>query len=260
MGGIEAGFDLRELIPMWIDRPLDTPLDDAYLDVMAWQMDIDIRGLAQVEQLALIREAIALYRRAGTPGAIRRMLGLMRFDNVSIVEGSLRDLVHDGFWSHNGMYTHGADFADWAVFSVSIVGRRGVIGDRVWRVIDKLRPTRSKLVGLSVTLLSEVVISGPIYTIELVTASAAIQTDYEIEPGTPGVIIINVGDALSDVHITGVRALDDAGEAMGDVVFDGEVWRGRCPVVIRLSVIYPEVNGPVIDSARSVFDDETTTF
>jgi hypothetical protein len=167
VGDAAVGFDLRQLAPSVLDYPADVVLDAGVLAALAWQYDVDIEGLDQGGAVSVIKGAIALYRRGGTPWAIKQAMRNLGFDSVAITEGFIASVLHDGSWVRSGTYTHGGVYSNWSDFKVALICRFGFDGKRVFEDIEKSKNSRSRLTGVSVLVL----ISGPFikFTKDIVT-------------------------------------------------------------------------------------------
>lgn len=217
LGSLDAGFDLRLLAPIWLDRPEGEFIDEAILTHVAWGLDINILGLDYSQKVACIKGAIALHRRRGTRWAIRKELEHLGFIAVSVKEGNVSDLVHDGSVMHNGAYPHGGVRADWAVFSVNMLGVRGFDHRLVLAAIERSKNVRAKLVGLRVVLRYRMQLAGDIVTLVINCRDGDTIAGYAPENYA---FIVRIPDTFADRAIIGFTALDAEGSECGSIRTD----------------------------------------
>ncbi|KGE08539.1 phage tail protein I [Burkholderia gladioli] len=121
----------------------------AFLPWLAWSLQVDGWELAESDEARreLIKSSLAIYRRKGTPWAIREIVRRLGFGEVDIQEG--RGLARrDGSARRDGRYLHGGDGA-WAEYIVTL--NRAVTrdqGEKIKRAIERYAPARSKLAWL----------------------------------------------------------------------------------------------------------------
>ncbi len=260
VGDPAVGFDLRKLVPSFLDYPADVVLDDGLLAALAWQYDVDVDGLEQGEAVAVIRGAIALHRRGGTPWAIKRALEIKGFEQVSIGERFFRDLFHDGSWVHDGSFTHGGSYNGWAEFFVSLgaYSEVGFNGTVVRREIDRRKSARGRLTSVSVLLRFAMRPSAPIYKVVFVCAGEEEFDElYVIDPYT---LIFALGEEYDSRVVVGLRAYDRLDVVVGDVVFADPIIRAGCMVTIRLTLDLAVLARVAFDDGDSGFDDPLTNF
>ena len=233
VGDAVVGFDLRKLVPSFLDYPADVVLDAGLLTALAWQYDVDVDGLEQGEAVAVIKGAIALHRRGGTPWAIKRSLEIRGFDAVSISEGFLASVLHDGTWVHDGSHNHGGIYSNWSDFSVSLFGRSGFDGPVVLREINRRKSARSRLTGVSVTLVYAMLLQAPIYRMVLVCIESEVEVVYDIDPYT---LIFLLGSEYDARVVIGIKGYDSLGVVVGETVFPTAILKGGYAVTIRLSL------------------------
>lgn len=257
LGSPDAGFDLRLLAPVWLDRPEGEFIDEAILQHVAWGIDIDILGLDYNQKVARIKGAIALHRRRGTKWAIRKELEVLGFVAVSIQEGNVSDLVHDGSVMHNGAYPHGGVRADWAVFSVNMLGVKGFDARQVLPAIERSKNARAKLIKLAVSIRCSIALTDDI---SLVVAKCS-DGDYFATFVRDGYqFIVDVSSFYSEKAILGFIALDEASDPCGSVFFAAPVMRGSYDVRIIVLTDRNLGTSAAFDDSSAAFDDPEIQF
>ncbi|AOK51423.1 phage tail protein I [Burkholderia stagnalis] len=128
-------------------NPDDCPA--ALLPYLAAEVSVDGWELAESDDArrALIRSAIALHQKRGTPWAIREVIRRLGFGEVTIVEGR-RVRRRDGSARYNGDYVHGRETA-WAEYIVKL--SRPITrdqADNLKAVLERYAPRRSMLASL----------------------------------------------------------------------------------------------------------------
>jgi len=255
LGSSAAGFDLRLLVPMYLDRSDYDSIPAEVLAHVAWGLDIDIFGLPRDLQVSCIKRAIELHRRKGTRWAIRKELEVLGFIAVSVKEGNVSDFMHDGTVMHNGAYPHGGLRQDWAVFSVNMLGVRGFDARRVLPAIARAKNARSKLISLSISLRYFMSLSSDLVDLVVNCADGGSVTAYSPDGY---MFSVNVPESYADREILGLTALDADGEPCGSVVFPDPVIRGGYAVRIYVDVdrnlgVSADFDDSVVD-----FDDPIT--
>lgn len=140
-------LDLNSMLVYLVDlvKPTLLPvLADQFsmLDEAAWL-------LAESEDAKrnLIKNSAELHRYKGTPWAIREVIRLLGFGEVTIQEG-LNNQVRDGSITRNGNHVHG-DPSAWPLYRVFL--KRVITNDQaalVRRLLLSVAPTRCRLVAL----------------------------------------------------------------------------------------------------------------
>ncbi|QCU54391.1 phage tail protein I [Burkholderia pseudomallei] len=121
----------------------------AFLPWLAWSLAVDGWELAESDDARreLIKSSLAIYRKKGTPWAIREIVRRLGFGEVDIQEG--RQIKRrDGSVKRDGRYLHGGSTA-WAEYIVKL--RRPVTrdqGENLKRAIERYAPARSRLAWL----------------------------------------------------------------------------------------------------------------
>jgi len=142
-----ASLDLNAMLVYLVDLvkpPLLPILADQFslLDEAAWL-------LAESEEAKrnLIKGGAQLHRYKGTPWAIREVIRLLGFGEVTIQEG-LSNQVHNGSITRNGSHVHG-DPSAWPLYRVFL--QRVITNDQaalLRRLLLSVAPTRCRLVSL----------------------------------------------------------------------------------------------------------------
>lgn len=142
-----AEVDLNAMLVYLVDLvkpPLLPILADQFsmLDEAAWLLaeSMDARR-------ALIKSAAQIHRYKGTPWAIREVIRLLGFGEVTLIEG-LGSKVRDGSINRTGQFVHG-DPTAWARYRVVL--RRAVTNDQaamLRRLLLSVAPARCRLVSL----------------------------------------------------------------------------------------------------------------
>lgn len=121
----------------------------AFLPYLAAEVSVDGWELAESDDArrALIKSAIQLHQKRGTPWAIREVIRRLGFGEVTLVEGrSVRR--RDGTARRNGDYLHG-DPTAWAQYIVKL--SRPITRDQAENlkaVLERYAPQRSMLAAL----------------------------------------------------------------------------------------------------------------
>lgn len=95
----------------------------------------------------LIKSSAELHRYKGTPWAIREVIRLLGFGEITIQEG-LSDQIYNGTITYQGNYVHG-DPASWPLYRVFL--ERVITNDQaalVRRLLLSVAPARCRLVSL----------------------------------------------------------------------------------------------------------------
>ncbi|RKF36152.1 phage tail protein I [Paraburkholderia fungorum] len=124
-----------------------------WLPWLAWALAVDGWELAESDDArrALIKAAIPLHQKRGTPWAIREVIRRLGFGEVDLVEG--RNVRRrDGTALYNGDWVHGRDRGEWAQYIVRL--RQPVTrdqADNLKAVLERYAPQRSELYKLDYT-------------------------------------------------------------------------------------------------------------
>lgn len=142
-----AGLDLNAMLVYLVDlvKPALLPtLADQFslLDEAVWL-------LAESEDAKrnLIKNSAQLHRYKGTPWAIREVIRLLGFGEVTLQEG-LNNQVHNGVIFRDGAHVHG-DPSAWALYRVFL--ERPITNDQaalLRRLLLSVAPARCRLVSL----------------------------------------------------------------------------------------------------------------
>ncbi|WP_250435777.1 phage tail protein I [Caballeronia sp. ATUFL_F2_KS9A] len=121
----------------------------ALLPYLAAEVSVDGWELAESDaaRRALIKGAIQLHQKRGTPWAVREVIRRLGFGEVTIVEGR-RIRRRDGSTTRNGDYLHG-DASAWAQYIVRL--SQPITVDQAMNlraVLERYAPQRSQLVSL----------------------------------------------------------------------------------------------------------------
>lgn len=119
------------------------------LPYLAAEVSVDGWELAESDDArrSIIKSAIALHEKRGTPWAIREVIRRLGFGEVTLIEGR-RIRRRDGSTTRNGDYLHGGPTA-WAEYIVKL--SRPITrdqADNLKGVLDRYAPRRSKLAAL----------------------------------------------------------------------------------------------------------------
>jgi phage tail P2-like protein len=119
------------------------------LPYLAAEVSVDGWELAESDDArrALIKSAIPLHQKRGTPWAIREVIRRLGFGEVTLVEGR-RVRRRDGTATRNGDYLHG-DPTAWAQYIVKL--SRAITRDQAENlkaVLERYAPQRSMLAAL----------------------------------------------------------------------------------------------------------------
>jgi phage tail P2-like protein len=122
------------------------------LTYLATELAVDGWELAESEDArrALIKGAMALHRKRGTPWAIREVIRRLGFGEVTLIEGRcIRQ--RNGIHTRNGNYVHGSETA-WAEYIVKL--SQPITRDQanpLRTTLERYAPQRSQLVSLDYT-------------------------------------------------------------------------------------------------------------
>jgi phage tail P2-like protein len=121
----------------------------ALLPYLAAEVSVDGWELAESDDArrALIKAAIPLHQKRGTPWAIREVIRRLGFGEITLVEGR-KIRRRDGSTTRNGDYLHG-DPTAWAQYIVKL--SRAVTrdqADNIKAVLERYAPQRSLLASL----------------------------------------------------------------------------------------------------------------
>ncbi|QIH08910.1 MULTISPECIES: phage tail protein [unclassified Pseudomonas] len=141
------GLDLNAMLVYLVDlvKPALLPnLADQFslLDEAAWQ-------LAESDEAKrnLVKSAAQLHRYKGTPWAVREVIRLLGFGEVTLQEG-MNNRLRDGSITRNGRNVHG-DPSAWALYRVVL--QRAITNDQaalLRRLLLSVAPARCRLVTL----------------------------------------------------------------------------------------------------------------
>ena len=143
-----AALDLTVLLLGMFDTAPETVLPylaEQYhiLGVEGWSMADTVD-----QRRALLKKAIELHRRKGTPWSVKQAILALGFDSVDILEGI--DRFHNGVIHYDGQDTHGS--SGWARFIVTItlgaIPYSSNIQQKVLQLIEEYKPARSTLLEL----------------------------------------------------------------------------------------------------------------
>jgi phage tail P2-like protein len=121
----------------------------ALLSCLAAEASVDGWELAESDDArrALIKGAIQLHQKRGTPWAIREIIRRLGFGEVTLIEGRLVRR-RDGSTTRNGDYVHGRATA-WAEYIIKL--QRPITrdqADNLKAVLERYAPQRSMLASL----------------------------------------------------------------------------------------------------------------
>lgn len=141
------GLEINAMLVYLVDlvKPALLPnLADQFslLDEAAWQ-------LAESDEAKrnLVKNAAQLHRYKGTPWAVREVIRLLGFGEVTLQEG-MNNRLRDGSITRNGSYVHG-DPSAWALYRVVL--QRAITNDQaalLRRLLLSVAPARCRLVTL----------------------------------------------------------------------------------------------------------------
>ncbi|WP_321815691.1 MULTISPECIES: phage tail protein I [unclassified Paraburkholderia] len=123
------------------------------LPYLAAEVSVDGWELAESDEArrALIKGAIQLHQKRGTPWAVREVIRRLGFGEVEIIEGR-HVRRRDGSARYNGDHAHGRENGQWAQYIVKLAQ---VItrdqGDTLKAVLERYAPKRSELYRLDYT-------------------------------------------------------------------------------------------------------------
>lgn len=123
------------------------------LPYLAAEVSVDGWELAESDDArrALIKAAIALHQKRGTPWAIREVIRRLGFGEVELIEG--RNVRRrDGTATYNGDWAHGRENGQWAQYIVRL--GRPITRDQAENlkaVLERYAPQRSELYKLDYT-------------------------------------------------------------------------------------------------------------
>lgn len=119
---------------------------------LAWALQVDVwdNGWSDDTQRAVIRGAITVHRRKGTPWAIKRALTNAGYAAATLSEG-LSTTSYDGSTRHNGSNRYIGD-SDWSKYRL-IMARpiSNDQADQIRRLLSHVAPARCHLVELIFT-------------------------------------------------------------------------------------------------------------
>lgn len=140
-------LDLKAMLVYLVDlvKPSLLPvLADQFslLDEAAWQLaeSTDARR-------NLIKNAVELHRYKGTPWAVREVIRLLGFGEVTMLEG-LGGVIYDGTSTFNGFNTYG-NASSWPLYRLIL--SRAITNDQaalLRQALLSIAPTRCRLVSL----------------------------------------------------------------------------------------------------------------
>ena len=141
------GLDLNAMLVYLVDlvKPqLLANLADQFslLDEAAW-----VLAESEEAKRSLIKNSAQLHRYKGTPWAIREIVRLLGFGEITLQEG-LSNRIHNGSITRNGAYVHG-DSSAWPLYRVFL--QRAITNDQaalLRRLLLSVAPTRCRLVTL----------------------------------------------------------------------------------------------------------------
>lgn len=155
-----AAIPVEVVIPNLID--IVTP---SALPVLAEQFDmLGLNGYALAntdeERRDLLRRAIQIHAKKGTPWSIKEALRLFGYPGAQFIEGIRATARFDGTYTFNGSITFGGGMIGWAVFDV--VFPAAVFAtftapdfDKIRAIIEAYKPVRCHLRRISVSLAFE---------------------------------------------------------------------------------------------------------
>lgn len=128
---------------------------EAVLPELARQFDVlgykgwDFTSTTE-ERRQLLKDAVELHRRKGTPYAMRRAFRAVGYYDIQIIEGG--GVRYDGSVAHDGSVDHGA--SQWAVFSIVIdlgenKGLQFDTGDLLAKLVEEYKPARCTLLDVN---------------------------------------------------------------------------------------------------------------
>lgn len=129
-------------------NPHTCPL--THLPWLAWAMSVDEWDNTWEEQIKrdVIASSIAIHRHKGTPGAIKKALQALGYNDVQIIEP--KTYKYDGQHRYDGLITYGTDL-HWAEFDVHLNAGElppAELEEKIRRSISNYKPTRSHLRNL----------------------------------------------------------------------------------------------------------------
>ncbi|MDD1016825.1 phage tail protein [Pseudomonas rubra] len=142
-----AEVDLDAMLVYLVDlvKPALLPVlahQFSMLDEAAWLL-----AESTTARRNLIKHSVELHRYKGTPWAVREVIRLLGFGEITLQEG-LNSKVHDGSIFRDGRYVHG-DPSSWAVYRVFL--KRPITNDQavlLRRLLLYVAPARCRLMSL----------------------------------------------------------------------------------------------------------------
>jgi len=123
------------------------------LPYLAAEVSVDGWELAESDDArrALIKSAIALHQKRGTPWAIREVVRRLGFGEIELIEG--RNVRRrDGTARYNGDWVHGRDNGAWAQYIVRLTQPITLDqAENLKAVLERYAPKRSELYRLDYT-------------------------------------------------------------------------------------------------------------
>jgi phage tail P2-like protein len=125
----------------------------ALLPYLAAEVSVDGWELAESDEArrALIKGAIELHQKRGTPWAVREVIRRLGFGEIDLIEG--RNVRRrDGTARYSGEWVHGNERGEWAQYIVRL--HRPITrdqADNLRAVLDRYAPRRSELYRLDYT-------------------------------------------------------------------------------------------------------------
>lgn len=106
---------------------------------------------SDADRRELIKQSIAMHKRKGTPGSIKRAIRAAGFGEVTIIERP-GELNYDGTYSYNGLNTYGLAAGAWAHYHVRL--ERPITNDQavlLRALCAEFAPARCRLLSLIYT-------------------------------------------------------------------------------------------------------------
>lgn len=141
-------LEIAVVLTLLLDRVATSALPH-----LAWQFHVENydSSAPAADQRALIREAMLLHRRRGTPWAIRRALEMAGYQQVQVMESTRTAVYYDGTIDYDGQFFYDAGVSAWATYSVAF-GAQAVLQApefaRIRRMLALIQPVRCQLVNL----------------------------------------------------------------------------------------------------------------
>lgn len=143
LGDLQA--PLREL---WNPNTCSSEL----LPWLAWALQVDVwdNGWSDNAKRAVIRGAITVHRRKGTPWAIKRALANAGYGDTTLSEGNSSN-THDGTDRHNGGTTYVGSL-DWAKYRLILTRPiTNAQAEQIRQLLRHVAPARCHLIELVFT-------------------------------------------------------------------------------------------------------------